>query len=211
LQGIAAVRTKINQWELARSIAETTGDADLSLAAVQLPYRKNDSWLAVQFPEKDESGNAFGINTDTISCAIFGVDALKTTALQSGLLIDEWSESIPVDTETTGIAFNYNQPDSMPPQALLLAVYPGTENNWNWEALMGSVTDTFKRAKMRAVEPKHLQHHQMITHFLPGIVAPVNTKGNNISLDFAIASDQFLKTIPAGLALYQAHLTVATT
>lgn len=209
LQSVSAVRTKINQWELARSIAETTGVADLGLNAIQLPYRKKDSWLAVQFPAKDEAGNPFGIGTDTISCAIFGAAALQTTALQSGLLIDEWSESIPVDTETTGVAFNYNQPDSMPPQALLLAVYPGAEKNWNWEALQGTVLDTFKRAKMRAVEPKHLQQNQLMAHFLPGIVAPVNTMGNNISLDFAIASDEFLKKIPAGLKLYQAHLSAA--
>ena len=207
LQGVSAVRTKINQWELARSIAETMGAADLSLAALQLPYRKNDSWLAVQFPEKDETGNPFGIGTDTISCVLFGADALQTTVLQSGLLIDEWSESIPVDTETTGVAFNYNQPDSMPPQALLLAVYPGIEKNWNWDALQGTVLDTFKRAKMRAVEPRHLQQNQLISHFLPGIVAPVNTMGNNISLDFAVASDEFLTKIPAGLKLYQAHLS----
>jgi hypothetical protein len=210
LQGVAAVRTKINQWELARSIAESTGGADVSMAAIQLPYRKKDNWLAVQFPSKDDAGNPFGVNTDTISCAIFGEEGLKTNALQSGLLIDEWSESIPVETETTGVAFNYNQPDSMPPQALLLAVYPGVEKNWNWEALLGTVTDTFKRAKMRAVEPRHLQQHQLITHFLPGIIAPVNTKGNNISLDFAIASDEFLKKVPADLALYQPHIKTTT-
>ena len=43
---------------------------------------------------------------------------------QGGLLIDDWTEVIPVKDETTGIAFNYNQPNAMPPQAFALAVPP---------------------------------------------------------------------------------------
>ena len=125
--GVSEVRQRTGQWELARSLAETHSNADLSLQPIQLPYRKNDNWLAVQFPKEDADGKTFGITTDTISCAVFGADAFQTNSPQSGLLIDEWSETIPVDTETSGIAFNYNQPDSMPPQALLLAVYPGLE------------------------------------------------------------------------------------
>ena len=207
LQSVSEVRTRTGQWEYARSLAEINSGKELTLQPFQLPFRKKDSWLAVEFPKTDEvSGEPFGITTDTISCCVVWPEGNNIDGPQSGLLLDEWSETIPTDIETTGIAFHYNQPDSMPPQALLLAVYPGVENNWNWEALIGTVTDTFKRSKMRAVEPKHFTNNQLVQHFLPGIIAPVNISGNNISLDFAVASDEFLKKVPRGTAIYEAHI-----
>jgi hypothetical protein len=210
LQSVSEVRSRAGQWEHARSLAEISGNTQLTLRPFQLPYRKKDSWLAVEFPKTDEiTGEPFGITTDTISCCVVWPEGNNIDGPQSGLLIDEWSEIIPTDTETMGIAFHYNQPDSMPPQALLLAVYPGSEPNWNWDALIGTVTDTFKRAKMRAVEPRHFVNNQLVQHFLPGIIAPINISGNNISLDFAVASDEFLKKVPHDIAIYEAHLQSA--
>jgi hypothetical protein len=188
-------------------LAELQGNVELAIEPVQLPYRANDSWIAVQFPKVVEAtGKPFEINTDTLSCAIVWPAGSNADALQSGLLIDEWSETIPFERETTGIAFHYNQPDTMPPQALLLAVHAGVENNWTWDYLINAVTNTFHEAKLRAVEPGHLDSNEMVQHLLPGIVAPVNPSGNNISLDFAIASDEFLKRAPRGVPLYEAHI-----
>jgi hypothetical protein len=210
LQSVSEVRTRAGQWEYARSLAEINSNKQFPLQPFQLPYRKNDSWLAVEFPKKDEAtGEPFGITADTISCCVVFPEGNNIDGLQSGLLIDDWSETIPIDTETTGVAFHYNQPDSMPPQALLLAVYPGAEKNWNWDALIGTVTDTFKRAKMRAVEPRHFVDNQLVQHFLPGVIAPINISGNNISLDFAVASDEFLKKVPHDIAIYEAHIQSA--
>ena len=45
----------------------------------------------------------------------------------NGLLLDEWVEEIPGKEELTGISFQYNQPDSQPPQSLLLAISPTKE------------------------------------------------------------------------------------
>ncbi len=210
LQSVSEVRSRTGQWEYVRSLAEINSGKELTLQPFQLPFRKEDSWLAVEFPKTDAvTGEPFGITTDTISCAVVWPDGNDIDGLQAGLLIDEWTETIPTDTETTGLAFHYNQPDSMPPQALLLAVYPGAETNWSWDALIGTVIDTFKRAKMRAVEPKHFTNNQMVQHFLPGIIAPVNISGNNISLDFAVASDDFLKKVPHGTGIYEAHIQSA--
>jgi hypothetical protein len=210
LQSVSEVRNKTGQWEYARSLAEINSGKELTLKPLQLPFRPNDSWLAVEFPKiNEQTGQPFGIETDTISCTVVFPEGNNIDGPQSGLLLDEWSETIPTDIETTGIAFHYNQPDSMPPQALLLAVYPGVENNWNWDALIGTVTDTFNRAKMRAVEPKHFVNNQLVQHFLPGIIAPVNVSGNNISLDFAIASEEFLTKVPLGVAIYDAHINAA--
>ena len=50
----------------------------------------------------------------------------------AGLLIDEWVEVVPSATETTGITFQYDQPDACPPQTILLAVPPEVGVPWTW-------------------------------------------------------------------------------
>jgi hypothetical protein len=67
-----------------------------------------------------------------------------------GLLLDEWTEVAPATKETTGIAVNYDQPDSEPPQAMLLVVPP-------------------VKTGTRAVEPAHLDD-TAYAHLLPATV-----------------------------------------
>ncbi len=75
---------------------------------------------------------------------------------QSGLVIDEWSETIPNKVETSGIAIHYDQPNSEPPQTLLLAVSPQITGKWKWDDLAAILHDTLDRAKKRGVEPDFL-------------------------------------------------------
>jgi hypothetical protein len=81
----------------------------------------------------------------------------SAAAPQAGLLIDEWNEVIPNRIETTGIAIHYNQPNTEPPQCLLLAVSPTIKGRWEWDDLVDTLMDTFDRAKRRAVEPDFLR------------------------------------------------------
>jgi hypothetical protein len=76
---------------------------------------------------------------------------------QAGLLIDEWSEVIPNRFETTGIAANYDQPNTEAPQCVLVAVSPTIKGHWEWNDLIDTLIDTFDRAKRRAVEPDFLR------------------------------------------------------
>jgi hypothetical protein len=76
---------------------------------------------------------------------------------QSGLLIDEWSEVIPNRFETTGIAAHYDQPNTEPPQCVLVAVSPTIKGRWEWNDLVDTLIDTFDRGKRRAVEPDFLR------------------------------------------------------
>ena len=46
--------------------------------------------------------------------------AFDPNARQCGLLLDEWTEVIPVTQRDTAITFNYNRPDNEPPQSMLL-------------------------------------------------------------------------------------------
>jgi len=168
LQGVACVRPRIQALETLRVLADGLNDASMPMLPVQLPYRDNDSWLAVEFPELDPVQPAdplvprrpFGITRDTLSITAHGANAFKAGQAQRGLLVDEWTEEIPSAQENTGISFRFNRPNAVPPQALLLAVTPEQTGAWNWDSLVGIVSDTLARAKRRAVEPAQVEKVQ---------------------------------------------------
>jgi hypothetical protein len=92
----------------------------------------------------------------------------------AGLVVDEWNEVIPGERETTGIAVHFDQPDSEPPQVLLLATTPTVTGSWRWDDLVGVVVDTLDRARLRAVEPDQLGV-TAYGHLLPALLTSVST------------------------------------
>ncbi len=189
LYGVSHVRQKIYKLEVLRTLYESFNSSVLEVNPVQLPYRAKDSWLAVEFPQTDElTGLPFGIAHDTISILAHGSSAFTPGAKQSGILIDDWTEVIPTKEETTGITFNYNQPNSVPPQCLLLAVTPKVTGSWDWDNLVGTLNDTLLRAKLRAVEPLLLDKDNFpeLSVLLPALVAEFSQYDLNVSLDYRL-------------------------
>jgi hypothetical protein len=196
LQSTARVRQGMERLEKVRMIGEALEAPALDPRPLQLPFRKGDSWLGVEFPAKDpQTGRAFQLQNDTLTFAMFGDDLEKTDALQSALIVDDWTETIPVDKEITGLAYHYNQPNAAPPQSLLLAVEPTGGQKWDWDVLMGILNDTLQRAKTRAVEPTHLLEDPALDVLLPMTVAGFDLQNNNPSLDYAVANPKFLKAM----------------
>ncbi len=192
LQGLARVRRPLERWEVVRTLADALNDVSLTVEPVQVPYRVNDSWLAVEFPKLDpnntdpeEPNKPFGISRDTLSIAAHGNPAFQVGVKQSGVLLDDWTEEIPTEGETTGITFRFNQPNAAPPQTLLLAVTPEETGSWEWDDLVGTLVDTLQRAKRRAVEPAHLEEQGLAWNaFAPALVSEFSTRfRNDISLD----------------------------
>lgn len=179
LHGVSMVRPRMHTFEMVRMLNDAFNSTLLEAEPVQLPYRANDSWLAVEFP------NGTTIDHDTLSFILCSPQSFNPAAQQCGLLIDDWTESIPNKEEVTGITFNYNQPNSVPPQAILLAVTPEETGHWQWNDLAESVLDTFSRAKLRAVEPDMLDAHGSITTLFPAIISEFSTSKSNISLDYS--------------------------
>ncbi len=192
LQGLARVRPQLHRWETVRTLADALNEVSLDLRPVQVPYRVNDSWLAVTFPEKDPNNTdpedpdkPFGISRDTLSIVAHGSNAFQTGVRQSGVLLDDWTEEIPTAEETTGISFRFNQPNAAPPQTLLLVVTPDQTGSWEWDDLVGTLSDTLRRAKRRAVEPAQLEQQGMAWNaFAPALVSEFSTLiQNDVSLD----------------------------
>lgn len=200
LQNVSHVRPRTARWDAILSLHETFTGTRLTLAPIQLPYRSKDSWLAVQFPEKDplDATRPFNIEHDTLAVTIHGDAAFAAGTSHAGLLVDDWTELVPTDGEITGIAFNYDQPSTAPPQALLLAVAPEQKGRWTWDELVNIVNDTLLRSKLRAVEPRMLDEVDKpeLSVLLPAVLADFSQADINIALDFRTVVQQVAKSAP---------------
>jgi hypothetical protein len=108
LHGAACVRARVHAFEMVRTMAEAALPDPLPLAPIQLPFRTGDSWLGVEFPDTME------VVHDTVAVVQHLPQGFGPAGAQSGLLVDEWGESVPDRTDVTGLTFNYDSPDSAP-------------------------------------------------------------------------------------------------
>jgi hypothetical protein len=106
------------------------------------------------------------------------------------LWLDEWTETLPEPQQTTALAFHYDQPNSEPPQSLLLVVSPQSETNqpWSYDDVLGAVNETLDLAKKRTVEPDSLAFTHLAP-LLPALVAPVAPVAATLTLDFGRIND----------------------
>jgi len=189
LQGAAKVREKLNKLEAISIFGQALERQLPAPQPLQLPFRESDHWIAVEYPEvlpadlgKPETFVPEGEFLSLVQW--LPASGFDPSQPQSGLLIDEWTEVIPGRQETTGIAIHYNQPNTEPPQTLLLAVTPQITGAWNWGKLVGILDDTLERAKMRAVEPDQLGR-TAFGHLLPAVLSAVTSYPHaTISTDF---------------------------
>ncbi len=201
VQSISHVQPRILNFELVRSLIEASEGHTLDLQVVQVPYRVKDHWLALEFPEVDEITNQpFQINHDTLSLIIHGASAFSVGQVQSGLVLDDWSEVIPSSQEVTGIAFNYDQPNATPPQALLLVTPPEVRDHWEWEDLTGAMRDTLNRARLRAVEPAMIDKTSLNV-LLPALISDFTSHDLNISLDYSINVPEVMQFLSENIIL----------
>ena len=148
LHSAARVRPRMAELTWAMAGARWCGRAIAEPAVIQLPFSADAPWIGGRFGDALPTG-------EWLSLVV--VDAAATAGeLQAGLLIDDWTETVPIARETTGVAFNFNRPNAMAPQALLVAVAPQTLGHWTLDDLVGSVHEALELAKLRAVEPDAL-------------------------------------------------------
>lgn len=193
LSGVARVRS--NVWHLENGIALTEAfnpTQNISLKALQFPIREDDRWLGLKFIGENE-------NQADIIKKLAGDSLLYTAHFARdydiskavcGILIDDWTEVIPFREETTGITFHYNEPNSEPPQTLLLVLPSELSGNWNWEDLIGALENTLAMAKKRAVEPSMIDTSKF-GQFLPSTLMAVTSNLITVSMNLAINNTVF--------------------
>jgi hypothetical protein len=194
LHGVARVREMPRLWERVVLLADALRDRDGLLAddpdepalnPVQLPFRNNDHWLAMEL--------AAGATVEAdrlLFTAHFADEPSRGDGPACGLLFDEWTEVLPVDRETTGIAVHADSPDSEPPQSMLLVVPPVRTGTWQLGDLVAAVTETFDLARTRLVEPAQLDGTGY-AQLLPATVLSATRRPITISTDLATANTRW--------------------
>ena len=179
-QRMARVREAITYFDDLLRYAEALGTGErLTLDVVQLPLNERDRWIGLAAtPEQPLPSGRLSL----IAHLAGTVDFTKTMA---GLMIDEWVEVVPNSSETTGVVFQSNQPDSSPPQAILLAVpaMPAAVNTWSEASLLQIVQESLELVRIRAVTPDLIQE---FSQYLPALYFPLNVAGATISTDFVL-------------------------
>ncbi len=157
--------------------AEVLGTGDrLNLRVAQLPFVAGERWVGL--PTAAGQGVAAGKLSLVVQCP---ASALDTTQPFAGLWIDEWTEVVPSETETTGLTFQYNPPDACAPQCILLAVPPQPDQAWTVGSLYRVLLETLDLAKLRAVDAESLTD---TSQYLPGLYLAFNAKDDAVSTDF---------------------------
>jgi sulfur relay (sulfurtransferase) DsrC/TusE family protein len=185
LHGIARVQEKMHHWENITLLAGTFGKDEPELHPMQLPFNDSDYWLALEFKSSsqnaDNGSNQAYQEQNSEKPKIDGARLLYTAYFpedytesgpQCGLVLDEWSELIPSQEETTGVTFHYDRPNSEAPQVLLLVTPPDSTEQWKWADLVDTLHETLEMAKCRAVEPDHIEHTRY-ARFLPATISAV--------------------------------------
>lgn len=184
LAGSSRVREKLAQWENIAVLAEGFNPAvSIELTPIQFPFKTDDRWLAMKFRDKPED---YAVNSDKLLYTVHFASPFVNGKPQCGVLLDEWTEVIPGTEETTGIAFHYDQPNSEPPQALLLVTPPVIKGNWSWTDIIEALEETFSMAKKRAVEPSQIEKTPY-AQFVPATMMAVTlywiTMATNLSMN----------------------------
>ena len=187
LHGAARVREKMKQWETVVLLDEAfPGAQPPELTPLQLPYGSNEPWLALEIPA------GYKIDSDRLLYTAHFADPFEKTKPICGLLVDEWTEVIPGTEETTGIAFHFDRPNAEPPQAWLVALPAVRDGLWSWEDLLGAVNHALDAAKLRAIEPAHVDQ-TAYSWFLPATTSAYTFPEISISNNLLRNLDIFAK------------------
>ncbi|MCP4720543.1 MAG: hypothetical protein GY860_13895 [Desulfobacteraceae bacterium] len=158
--GVSKVRDKISHFEQCVSLAEAFQEISIDLTPVQFPYLEPYGWLAMEFGHKEEKKKKQMVKNftehDHLLYTAYYHTAYSENDRQCGVLVDEWTEVIPTEEETTGTAFHYDRPNSEAPQSMLLVCSPQLDENWQWGDLIAALNETLEEAKLRGVEPEQI-------------------------------------------------------
>ncbi|WP_271078512.1 hypothetical protein [Aurantiacibacter sp. MUD61] len=180
--GVARVRDQMASLEYLSMAREALTGSDVALDAWQLPHEPDAHWVGASYPPE------YAINGDRLLFqAVHSVPFAPATA-QVGILIDEWTEVIPTENITTGVAFHFDQPNSEPPQSFLLMTPTDFRGGWTWDDVIDGLNETLDAAKRRAVEPEHIDQTPYAL-FVPATIASTLHHPLSIMLNYAVVNN----------------------
>ncbi len=149
------VRPALDGWRRAAILAEVLGAAPTPMVIAQMPVRAGARWIALPYDGQPAIGG-------TCSLAILDAGMRPVAERWTGLMIDEWPETIPDPEATTALAFHHDSPGAEAPQCVLIAVPPRDAPTWHVDDVLATLTETMDLARMRAVDGEMLGHGQLL-------------------------------------------------
>lgn len=183
LSGAARVRAKLYHVENLIFLTEAFGTTAPDLRPIQLPFSADAPWMALQFPAEARAR----LEKELLLYTAHYVQNFNGAQAQCGLLLDEWTEVIPAETETTGITFHFDKPNAEPPQAILLAMPSRFTGAWSWDDLVQTLHETLDFARVRAVEPRQLDQ-TALSVFLPATILATTWQPITIAADLSLVN-----------------------
>lgn len=180
LQRAARVRPGIAALQRALLAARATGAKQRAeLDVLQLPDEDGAPWAGGPLGGAALSGPRL-----SIACLWPGLPAPR--APMAGLVIDEWTETIPGSSATTGVAFHFDGPASQAPQTMLIAVpADASAVAWDPEVLETTLREAIELAKIRAVTPETLSRiPAKLDEILPALMFAFHPEDAVPSTDF---------------------------
>ena len=171
----ALVRPAVEQLSSLLTVAEATGrEVGLPhLDVAQLPHQPGQRWVALPAGGSGQSGR--------VGIVVHAPDGLDPARPVAGLVVDEWTETIPGSVETTALSFHYDAPAARPPQAIVLAVTGAPEApTWTFEELLGVARETIALTRLRTVGPRELPD---LGGYLPALYVPQDVTGDVPGVD----------------------------
>jgi hypothetical protein len=174
----ARVRDTVGRFGTCLQRAEVLGaGARLNLSVAQLPFGTAvERWVGLP-PLPGTT-----LPPSKLSLVVHTIAPINTTLVMTGLFVDEWVEIVPSTKETTALAFQFDAPDCVAPQSVLVAVPPVPGQDWTRETLRRVLMETLDLAKLRAVDTASLGE---VAQHLPGLYFALNTADDAVSTDFA--------------------------
>jgi hypothetical protein len=154
LRDAAAVRPIVAHVERMRQTIQGRGDpapaVDLLQFAPDQPA--TEPWAGLGDPRRAATTQPAIAGGRTSVLTVDAALPADATASTMGLVLDEWSETVPAPVLTTALAVHANRPSNEAPQAIVLAVPPDTEAGWDQGVLEAVLLEAFDLARLRAVD-----------------------------------------------------------
>lgn len=175
MQQAARVRPALDAWRRLMLYTGALEQPPVDFELAQLPFQAGARWAALPFaPERPSAG--------IVSLALQRRVKPATSTVWVGLFLDDWTEVIPDEVETTAVGFHYDDPGAEAGQAVLLAIPPGEAQTWDITTFANILNETADLAKVRAVD---LELLPALAQLLPAIYLATDIEDNTISSNFA--------------------------
>ena len=143
-----------------------------NLHVAQLPHRPGAAWVGRRFDKPPPP---------TTSLVVHAAARPAYDKPLAGLVLDQWTEAIPSDIETTGVSFHFDAPGARAPQTMLIATPTDAQAaRWSVDTLAGTVREAVALARIRGLD---IDDVDAAARFLPAAYLPFNLEAKVPSIN----------------------------